>query len=340
MASFNPVLDGQVYAVAASADGSRIYIGGDFTTINGVTRNRIAAFDTATGALVSNWHPSVSYRVKTISVSGDTVYFGGSFGLVNGTDRLRLAAVTADLGTLLPWAPSSDGDVYAVDVADDGSKVYAGGQFSTVNGTSQNTVSSLDPTTGTVLPFPAASAVPPPNGSCTTRVKTIDTSGDTVYFGNGGDGSGCFDGTWSADVASGALLWKNECLGATEAVKVVNGWLYKGSHAHDCAYHNSTGHPQGAGYRFPLTESLTDGHAAVRRWRVVRQSDDRTGIPVLRLVARRQRQHQQLVRRWSDADRHGDRRGGGLSVRAQREPGAGSLRRTVSGRSARHSTKS
>ena len=257
--TFNPVLNGQIYAVAASADGSRIFVGGDFTTVNGVTRNRIAAFDTATGALVTNWKPSVSYRVKTISVSGTTVYFGGSFGLVNGTERLRLAAVSTDLGTLLPWAPASDGDVYAVDVAEDGSKVYAGGQFSAVNGISQNTVSSLDPVTGAVLPFAAAAAVPPPNGKCTTRVKTIDASGSSVYFGNGGDGGGCFDGTWAADVATGNLLWKNQCLGATEAVKVVNGWLYKGSHAHDCAYNGAGGHPQGAGYRFLLTESLADG---------------------------------------------------------------------------------
>ena len=68
--AFNPVLNGQVYAVAASADGSRIFVGGDFTTVNGVTRNRIAAFDTATGALVTTWKPSVSYRVKTIAVHG------------------------------------------------------------------------------------------------------------------------------------------------------------------------------------------------------------------------------------------------------------------------------
>jgi uncharacterized membrane protein YeaQ/YmgE (transglycosylase-associated protein family) len=257
--SFTPVLNGQVYAVAASADGSRIFIGGDFTTVNGVTRNRIAAFDTATGALVSTWKPSVSYRVKTISVSGGTVYFGGSFGLVNNIERLRLAAVSADLGTLLPWAPAVNGDVYAVDVADDGSKVYAGGQFSTVNGTNQNTVTSLDPASGGVLPFPGASAVPPPNGSCTTRVKAIDASGDTVYFGNGGDGGGCFDGTWAVDIATNTLKWKNQCLGATETVKVVNGWLYKGSHAHDCANQGAGGFPQGFGYRFLLTENLTDG---------------------------------------------------------------------------------
>jgi hypothetical protein len=80
-----------------------------------------------------------------------------------------------------------------------------------------------------------------------------------VYFGNGGDGGGCFDGTWAADIASGSLKWKNQCLGATEAVKVVNGWLYKGSHAHDCSYNGAGGFPQGFGYRFLLSQSLTDG---------------------------------------------------------------------------------
>ncbi|TCC51353.1 laminin G [Kribbella capetownensis] len=257
--AFNPVLNGQVYAVAASADGSRIFVGGDFTTVNGVTRNRIAAFDTATGALVTTWKPSVSYRVKTIAVHGNTVYFGGSFGLVNNLTRNRLAAVSADAGTLLPFAPSVNGDVYAVDSAADGSKVYAGGQFSAVNGTNQNTVTSLDPATGAVLPFPGASAVPPPNGSCTTRVKAIDASGDTVYFGNGGDGGGCFDGTWAVDVSTNALKWKNSCLGATEAVKVVNGWLYKGSHAHDCANQGAGGFPQGFDYRYLLVEKVSDG---------------------------------------------------------------------------------
>jgi hypothetical protein len=29
---------------------------------------------------------------------------------------------------------------------------------------------------------------------------------------------------------------QNDCLGATQTIEIVNGWLYKGSHAHDCAY--------------------------------------------------------------------------------------------------------
>src|SRR3954453_10374615 len=49
--SFAPTLNGQVLAVAASPDGSRIYVGGDFTTVDGQTRKRVAAFDTVSGTL-------------------------------------------------------------------------------------------------------------------------------------------------------------------------------------------------------------------------------------------------------------------------------------------------
>ena len=41
-------------AVAASPDGNRVYVGGDFTTVNGVVRSQIAAFNTATGALITD----------------------------------------------------------------------------------------------------------------------------------------------------------------------------------------------------------------------------------------------------------------------------------------------
>ncbi|WP_329475666.1 fibronectin type III domain-containing protein [Kribbella sp. NBC_01484] len=240
---FNHVLNGIVWAIVASADGSRVYVGGDFTRVDGQVRNRIAAFDTATGALVASIKPSVSYRVKALAIGGTSLYFGGSFGLVNGVARNRAAAISTVNGSLLPWNPNADNDVYAIDAADDNSKVYLGGTFAKVGGTSRWAVASVNNSTGALLPFAAASAVPLPTSGCTSRVKDIETSGNRVYFSNAGDGGGCFDGTWAADVATGNLVWKNTCLGATEALTVVNGWLFKGSHAHSCpgAFSDGTG---------------------------------------------------------------------------------------------------
>ena len=48
--SFAPVMDGEVFGLATSPDKSRLYAVGNFTTVNGQTQKRIAAFDTDTGA--------------------------------------------------------------------------------------------------------------------------------------------------------------------------------------------------------------------------------------------------------------------------------------------------
>jgi hypothetical protein len=240
---FNHDLNGVVWSIVASADGSRVYVGGDFTRVDGQVRNRVAAFDTATGALVAAIRPSVSYRVKTLAIGGSTLYFGGSFGLVNNVTRNRAAAISTVDGSLLAWNPNANADVYAIDAADDNSKVYLGGTFSQIGAASRWAVAAVNNSTGATVPFTAASAVPAPNSRCTSRVKDIETVGNRVYFANAGDGGGCFDGTWAADVATGNLVWKNTCLGATEALTYVNGWLFKGSHAHSCpgAFADGTG---------------------------------------------------------------------------------------------------
>ena len=52
-----------VYAMALSPDGTTLYVGGIFDHVNGVARNDLAAFNTATGALTS-WAPSTGPRVR------------------------------------------------------------------------------------------------------------------------------------------------------------------------------------------------------------------------------------------------------------------------------------
>ena len=145
---FNHTLNNVVWSIVASPDGTKIYIGGDFTRVDGQVRNRVAAFDATTGALLPNIKPNVSYRVKTIAVGGTSLYFGGSFGLVNGVARNRAAAISTVDGSLLPWNPNADADVYAIDAADDNSKVYLGGTFAKIGGTSRWAVASVNNSSG------------------------------------------------------------------------------------------------------------------------------------------------------------------------------------------------
>lgn len=257
--SFAPQPNGVVWSLAASPDQSRVYVGGDFTQIAGQSRQRLAAIDTASLTLISTFRPNVAYRVATIAAQGSTVYFGGSFGAVSGAVRNRVAAVQASNGALLPWNPDANFDVKVVRPAPDGSKVYIGGKFDTLGGLPSFAIGLVDSNQGSLLPFPARTAIPPKTSNCTSTVRDIVVDQTTVYIANAGDGGGCFDGTFAADLTTGALKWKNNCLGATEAIALVGGWLYKGSHAHNCA--SDGGFPEGPN-RFLLVQRTDNGQLA------------------------------------------------------------------------------
>ncbi|MFG1907861.1 fibronectin type III domain-containing protein [Kribbella sp. NPDC048928] len=257
--AFAPTLNGPVYSIATSPDGKWVVVGGDFTMVNGIRRSKIAMFSVVTGKLVAAWDPVVAARVKALAISGSTVYIGGAFGKIDGVARNRLGAVRLLQGDLLPWNPNANADVYAVDVSDNGSRVFVGGPFSTIGGKDHYSLAMLNTTTGAAYSFPAAAAIPKPTATCTTRVKDIDTLGDNVYVSNGGDGSGCYDGVLAAQVSTGKLLWQNKCLGATEAIKAIGNWVYKGSHAHDCTA-SPNGFPNGTGTHYLLVESAINGN--------------------------------------------------------------------------------
>lgn len=255
--------DGKVWSITSTPTGSRVFIGGDFKTVNGQARNRIAAIDTATGKLVADFRPSVDWRVKAMATYGNVVYLGGAFNRVSGVSRKRFAAVAAHNGVLLPWAPRTDedADVHAIDVADNNTRVLVGGDFNYINGTKRYALASIAPypNTGALQAFRTAGAMPEPNNSCVSRVKDIETYGDRVYVAAAGDGAGCFDGTFAGKISGlGDLVWKNYCLGATETVTYVKGWLYKGSHAHDCSVNGDFGEGPW-GNRFLLVQNINNG---------------------------------------------------------------------------------
>jgi hypothetical protein len=255
--TFAPKLNGAVWSIATSPDGKWVVIGGDFTTVNGLSRKRIAMFSVATGKLVAGWDPAVSYRVAALAIAGNTVYLGGAFGRVDNVTRGRLAAVTLNTGVLLPWDPDADDDVHAIDLSDDGTRVFVGGGFETLQGEDHHALAMLNTTTGAAYPMPAAAAIPETSPGCDSRVKDIDTLGTKVFVANAGSGEGCYDGVLAADASSGKLLWQSNCLGATEAIKAIGNWLYKGSHAHDCSADG--GFPDKSGPRHLLVHSAITG---------------------------------------------------------------------------------
>ena len=60
---WNPDANGIVRAMAASADGTKLYVGGDFNRIGGVSAPKIAILDLATGKVVKTFKSNVKGRM-------------------------------------------------------------------------------------------------------------------------------------------------------------------------------------------------------------------------------------------------------------------------------------
>ncbi|MDQ1674112.1 MAG: hypothetical protein QOC98_2674, partial [Frankiaceae bacterium] len=232
--SFAPSLNGQVRSVTASPDGTRVYVGGDFTTADGVSRSRVAAYDTATGALVASFAPRPQYTVTSVVATASTVYLGGDFNGVGPEARNKLAAVSATDGALLPWAPAADATVNAMVLTPDGSRVIVGGSFKNINGSSAYGLGAVDATTGALLPWAANTSVR--NAGADAAITSLTTDGTSIYgtgyvFGAGGN----LEGTFSADPDTGSLNWVEDCHGDTYSSYATGGAVYVVGHSHECS---------------------------------------------------------------------------------------------------------
>ena len=254
ISSWAPSTNGTVLAIAASPDNSRLYIGGQFTSVNGQTRNRVAALDPTTGAVVGSFRPNADASVYAIAASNSTVYFGGLLSQVNGIARSKVAAVQASDGSLLSWAPDAEGGrVKALVLSPDGSKIAIGGQFTSINGSSNPGygLALVSPTTGALLPTPANSLVR--DGGDNAGIYSLSSDGDSLYaagfvFGDGGNLEGITRIAWN----DGSIKWVEDCHGDTYSSYPMGGLIYAASHAHYCG-----NLPDG----FPQTDPWTFHHA-------------------------------------------------------------------------------
>ena len=156
--TFTASLNGMAKTIAASPDGSKLFVGGAFSQVNGVARPYVAALNPTTGALITSWAPKVNSRVVALTASNNAVYMGGWFSGVGSVSRPKLAAVSTSNATLLNWNPvPAGGDVNTLLVSPDDSKVVVGGGFTTLNGSSNPGygLGAVDTDTGGLLPWAA-----------------------------------------------------------------------------------------------------------------------------------------------------------------------------------------
>lgn len=232
--SFNHSLNAQGRDIVASPDGTRIYVVGDFTSVDGVARNRIAAFSTATGALVTSFAPSLNASATSVTANNSTVYVGGAFSVASGQSRTRLAAFAASNGAITTWRPVADARITAMVLTPDNTRVIVGGQFLNVNSTAFKGLAAVDAATGALSAWPANFPIVLGSSSAAPTDLVADSTqvyGTSYQFTRGGN----FEGRFALNPSTGAVNWMNSCHGDSYAVWPIGQVLYSAGHAHDCS---------------------------------------------------------------------------------------------------------
>ena len=234
VSSFNHSLNAQGRVVTASPDGSRVYVGGDFTTVDGAAHGHVAAFKTADGTLDAGFTANVSNTVRALASNSTTLFIGGGFGNVNGKGRDSLAAVNNVTGAVTSWRPVVDnGEVWSMTLTPDGTKVIVGGSFTTLSGQSAYGMGALSVATGAVLQWDANQTIR--NATSSGAITSLRADSTQVYGSGYAFGSGSnFEGTFAADQSTGRITLVNDCHGDTYDVLPLGAVLYSVSHTHDC----------------------------------------------------------------------------------------------------------
>jgi len=177
LTGWNPnVEDGSVNALALSGNGNTVYVGGSFTTIGGVGRNRLVALKTADGSVRPRWNLNLDREVNTLAVIDNVVYVG-----INGQRRSRLAALRTDGTVIDRWNPRPNNNVNTLAVS--GDTLYVGGVFTTIGRASvvRKRLAATGPDGNLTSWNPSVDRTIESGGD--VRVNSLAYAGNTIYAG-------------------------------------------------------------------------------------------------------------------------------------------------------------
>src|SRR5262249_36637556 len=132
LTGWNPGPNSSVRALAAGP--TFLYVAGQFTSIGGQNRNRIAACDFTTGVADPIWDANANGSVPALWMDpvATVLYVGGQFSFIDAQFRGRIAQIDPATGAASLWNAGSNGAVFTI-VSGQGI-VYVGGQFTNIGG--------------------------------------------------------------------------------------------------------------------------------------------------------------------------------------------------------------
>lgn len=243
-----PSIDGVVRSVERISDTS-FAIGGDFGTVDGVQRRRVAVIDSGQ---VTGVRIDTDSRVKSLAHSGNHLFGAGSFTTVNGSPsqylfRVDLRNSSVDLAFSKTWSgfvgkPGTNGAVI-VDVTADGSTAFVLHRYESIDNVSVPGIARIDVATGVVDPNWRARTteganIYRPGGMCGGRgawLTDLEISPDGTFLAvanHAGDWDdiGCDTVLRFEAEGTGHVTWASRLFDAVLSVGVENDTVYAGGH--------------------------------------------------------------------------------------------------------------
>ncbi len=247
--TFRPTFTGGsegVDAVEASPDG-KLYVGGSFNEVNGVTKRKLARLNPATGAPIAGFTANTDNRVTALAASDTAVYVGGRFAAINGRAMVGLAAVDATTGALdmtfdnqLAGGIGVNGvlQVQQLKLSHDNDTLVVIHTARRIDGQDRYGVGLIDTQTKQLLPW--KSSLWEDNLQYVGGIQRVyagDISPDDSYFvvtsGSGGDRPPINDTAIAFPLAGGAdvqPLWISRVFDSIYSVAISETAVYLGGH--------------------------------------------------------------------------------------------------------------
>jgi len=194
--AWNPqVSGGEAFVYSIDKRGDSVFVGGNFSAVNGQPRRNLAELDADNGSL-RPFSPQVgdtSSSVRALKAGDGKLYIGGVFGNVNGESQGNLAAFDLSTRSLdNEWTPRTDGVVQAFELAADGQTLFAAGGFYNVKSSNdgdfvpRRTVARFSLDSGDIQPWYIPERFLSPESPQTSWA--LEATQNRLYVGSGDKG--------------------------------------------------------------------------------------------------------------------------------------------------------
>lgn len=217
---------------AVETDGTNIYVGGSFATMNGgTTRNNLAKLNNTNGTLDGTWNPNANDAINDLIIDGNYIYVAGDFTTVGGQSRNKVAKLNNSDGLAESWNPNAD-DYVSVIKKGDGTNIFIGGNFLSVSDVNRQYLAYIS------LNAPAIYLAEEDvfyDGSATFNADIFDEMQSTTYNVAYGTTSGNYSNTTTVATLAGnstthtVFEEKNGLTTDTPYYYVVNAWNLSGT---------------------------------------------------------------------------------------------------------------